>query len=91
MIKLPENIRNFGEGAFYNCKELTIYIPEGSKTEKAAKFNGIKYKKYDPDKPPTVASTILNEVITFITVALIAVVVVIVIIVLIVIKLVKRD
>lgn len=50
-IYIPSNVTDISSDAFYNCKNFTMYVEEGSYAEKFAVENNIKYEYYTPQPP----------------------------------------
>lgn len=50
-VYIPSNVINISPDAFYNCKDFTMYVEEGSYAEKFASENNIKYEYYTPQPP----------------------------------------
>lgn len=43
-LNIPESVTWIGDCAFFDCLNLTIHAPAGSKAEKYAKKNNIKFE-----------------------------------------------
>lgn len=50
-VYIPSNVTNISPDAFYNCKDFTMYVEEGSYAENFAAENNIKYEYYTPQPP----------------------------------------